>query len=81
MFGKYAIEVFKKNESYLQNQANDFIHKNFAEMYSIDIPFNYGKMCYYGISNIFKQDKEKALIYFKKGYQISKEKIIFGTKY
>jgi hypothetical protein len=73
-FGKYEIEIFRKNEKYFSNQTNDYIGKNFSDMYSMDIPLNFGKQYYYGISNIIKQDKEKALFYFKRGYQISKEK-------
>ena len=73
-FGKYAIEIFRINEKYLLDQTNDYIRKNFTDWYSIAIPLNFGKQYYYGISNIIKQDKEKALFYFKRGYQISKEK-------
>ena len=43
----------------------------------MDIPLNFGKQYYYGISNIIKQDKEKALFCFKRGYQISKDKLPF----
>ena len=73
-FGKYAIEIFRKNQRYLQNQEIDYIHNNFADMYSMDFPCNFGRMYYYGISNIFKRDKEKALFFLKKSYQLSKEK-------
>ena len=73
-FGKYEIEIFRKNEKYFNNQASDYISKNFSGIYSMDIPLNFGKQYYYGISNIIKQDKEKAFFYFKKGYQLSKEK-------
>ena len=73
-FGKYAIEIFRKFENYFNNQANDYIRKNFSDIYSMSIPNNFGTMYYYGILNIIKQDKEKALIYLKKGYQVSKEK-------
>lgn len=31
-------------------------------------------MCYYGIPDIIKSDKKKALIYFKKAYYLAKEK-------
>lgn len=31
-------------------------------------------MCYYGLSNIIKPDKEKALFNFRKAYKLSKEK-------
>ena len=73
-FGKYAIEMFKKLERYFNNQSNDYIHRNFADMYCMDIPNNFGSQYFYGILNIIKQDRENALIYFKKGYQLSKEK-------
>ena len=73
-FGKYAIEIFRKNENYFNNQANDYIRKNFSDIYSMSIPNNFGTMYYYGILNIIKQDREKALVYLKKGYQVSKEK-------
>ena len=73
-FGKYAIEVFKTKVGYLEIENNQFIDNNFADQYSIDIRENFGKMCYYGISDLIKSDKEKALVYFKKAYQLSKEK-------
>ena len=31
-------------------------------------------MCYYGIPNIIKSEKEKDLIYFKKAYYLAKKK-------
>ena len=73
-FGKYAIELLRTKENYLQNENNEFITNNFAEKYSIEITFNFGTNLYYGILDLIKSDKESALIYFKKSYQLSKEK-------
>ena len=46
----------------------------FAEKYTIQIPRALGIMYYYGISNLIKRDKDTALTYFRKAYQLSKEK-------
>ena len=73
-FGKYAIEIFRKNEHYLGNQAKDYISIHFSDYFSMDFPYNFGNQYYYGILNIIEPNKEKALILFKKGYQLSKEK-------
>ena len=73
-FGKYAKEVFETTEKYLQIKEDKFLHDNFARRYIIEIPFNFGKMCYYGILDLINSDKERALVYFKKSYQLSKEK-------
>ena len=73
-FGKYAIEIFRKKEKYFNNQTNEYILNNFSKRYTMDISNNFGIEYYYGISNIIKQDREKALFYLKKSYQLSKEK-------
>ena len=73
-YGKYAIGIFKEEETYLFSENLDLLNNNFAQRYTIEIPNNYGKMCYYGISDLIKSDKERALIYLKKSYQLAKEK-------
>ena len=73
-FVKYAIEIFQIDEKNVQSQTTEFINEKFAEKYIIQIPCAFGCLCYYGISDIIKSDKERALIYFKKSYQLSKEK-------
>ena len=45
----------------------------FAEKYTIQIPRALGIMYYYGISNLIKRDKDTALTYFRKAYQLSEE--------
>ena len=73
-FAIYAKEVFQNSEKNVKIENNEFINKKFSEKYAINIPNGYGIMCYYGVSDIIKPDKEKALINFKKSYQLSKEK-------
>ena len=81
-FGKYAKEIFQIEEKYAQNQINEFINDKLAEKYVIQVPCAFGFMCYYGLSNIIKSDKDKALIYFRKAYQLAKEKdYIFDKRF
>ena len=58
-FGKYAEEIFKGKEKYLQINENKLLHDTFAEIYIIEIPLGFGKMCYYGISDLINSDKEE----------------------
>ena len=73
-FAKYVIEVFNNEEKYLKIENNESINSNFAKKYAIQIPQLFGTMCYYGVSDIIKSDKDRALIFFKKAYQLAKEK-------
>ena len=73
-FGKYVKEIFETEKSYFQNKKVGYINDVFAEKYMIQIPRALGVMYYYGISNIIKSDKDTALIYFRKAYQLAKEK-------
>ena len=79
-FGNNAIEIFKIEEKNVQNQIKEAINDNFAEKYLIQIPNAFGVMNYYGISNMIKPEKEESLIYFKKAYQLAKEKEYGGDK-
>ena len=73
-FGKYVKELFKTEGQYLQVEVNEMIDNTFAEKFTIEIPSNFGVMCYYGVSDIIKSDKDKAFIYIKKAYKLAKEK-------
>ena len=73
-FAKYAIEAFNNEEKYTKIENNESISSNYAEKYIIQIPYVFGTMCYYGISDIIKSDKDRALIFFKKAFQLAKEK-------
>ena len=64
-------EIYKNIESNLNNINN--IKHIYADRYIQEIIFIFGQMCYYGIFNKKKQDKEKALSYFKQSYNMSKE--------
>ena len=72
-FSKYSFELFQTTEKSLQFENNE-LEKNLVEKYKVQIYGLLGQMYYYGISNLLKSDKEKALIYFKKAYRVSKEK-------
>ena len=73
-FGKYAKEFLKIDEKYFQAESEEYIKNNFTEKYIINEPYNFGIMQYYGIPDLISRDKERALICFKKSYQIAKEK-------
>ena len=73
-FSRYALEIYKTEEKYILNENNGSIENNFAEKYTMQIFMSFASDCYYGIPDNIKPDKEKALIYFKKAYQLSKEK-------
>ena len=73
-FSKYALEIFQTNEKYFENGNDEMIENNFAEKYVIDIHSFFGIILYYGIQEIIKSDKERALIYLKKAYKLAKEK-------
>ena len=72
-FAKYSLELFQTVEKNLQNE-NDELKNNLEEKYKPQIHGLLAQMYYYGISNLLKSNKEKALFYFKKSYRISKEK-------
>ena len=72
--GKYAKEFLKIDEKYFQAESEEYIKNNFTEKYIINEPYNFGIMQYYGIPDLISRDKERALICFKKSYQIAKEK-------
>jgi hypothetical protein len=73
-FAKYAQEIFKIREKYFQPESIEFIDNNFVEEYAIENSYAFGIMIYYGIQDIIKSDKERALICFKKSYLLAKEK-------
>ena len=79
-FAKYVIEVFNIEEKIIKIENNESIDSNFAEKFRIQIPQLFGTMCYYGVSDIIKSDKDRALIFFKKAYQLAKEKEYIGYK-
>ena len=70
-FIKLILEIYKNFE---KNVKNTDVLNSFDERYIIEAPFIFGQMCYYGILDNIKPDKEKALIYFKKSFKLSKEK-------
>ena len=45
-FSKYALEIFKANEKYFENEDDESIEKNFAEKYVIDFYRFFGTLCY-----------------------------------
>ena len=73
-FAKYAKELFSLDQRYHEIGNNELITNNFAEKYIIDLETGFGGKYYYGIKGIINSDKEKALIIFKKSYQLAKEK-------
>ena len=75
-FFKYISEIynnFKKNSEIINDIESDL-------RYKIEVLFIFGQMCYYGISDNIKPDKEKALIYFKKSYELAKNNQYFDYK-
>ena len=70
-FSKYALNIYKTGEKYIDIERNELIENNLAEKYTMEL---FGSNCYYGIPDNIKPDKEKALIYFKKAYLLAKEK-------
>jgi len=72
-FSKYAIEIFQQKEKYFQIENNEIIHNIFSKKYIIDSYSLFGILWYYGIKDIIKSDKRKALIFFKKSYKLAKE--------
>ena len=73
-FGKYAKELFDKYSEYCTEKKAEFIKNNFTEGFAVQIFTLFGTMCYYGIPDLIKRDKEKAFNYFKKAYKEAKEK-------
>ena len=73
-FKKYAIEVFKIKERYLQIEKNEIPDNNLGQRFIIEIPNNFGIMYYYGIPDILKSNKEKAMFFLLKSYLLAKEK-------
>ena len=65
-FSKYALEIYKTGEKYIQIENNESIENNFAEKNIIGLYSLYASNLYYGIPDTIKPDREKALIYFKK---------------
>ena len=73
-FIQYTKEIYKNEETYFKIENNEIIYNMFSQQIAMEHIGFFGNLCYYGIGDILKSDKEKALIYFKKSYQISKEK-------
>jgi len=73
-YSKYALEIYKKKEEIFEIEKTESLLNNLSEKHQIGSYLGFGKMCYYGISNLIESDKEKALIIFKKGYKLAKEK-------
>ena len=71
-FKKYAIEVFKIKERYLQIEKNEIPDNNLGQRFIIEIPNNFGIMYYYGIPDILKSNKEKAMFFLLKSYLLAK---------
>ena len=71
-FINLIIEIYNNFENNIKNI--DDSRYIYDERYILEIPFIFGQMCYYGILDHIKSDKEKALIFFKKSYKLSKEK-------
>ena len=63
-FSKYAIEIFRQEENYFRIENNVIIHNIFSKENIIDHIGLFGLMWYYGIKDIIKSDKRKALIFF-----------------
>jgi hypothetical protein len=70
-YSKYALEIYGKIENYYGSENNE---NNFAERHIIEYHSLLGTICYYGIQDIKKSDKERALIYLTKSYKLAKEK-------
>ena len=71
-FINLIIEIYNNFEKNIKSiDDSKYIYD---ERYILEIPFIFGQMCYYGISDHIKSDKKKALIFFKKSYKLSKEK-------
>ena len=73
-FGKYAKELFDNQSKYCTEKKAEFIKNIFSEGFALQTFTLLGTMCYYGIPDLIKRDKEKAFNYFKKAYKEAKEK-------
>ena len=73
-FAKYDLEIYQNIEKLFLVDKNESLKNKVAEKYVIQYHELFGSFFYYGISDIIQSDKEKALIYYKKAYQLSKEK-------
>ena len=72
-FIKYAFECIEIKGQICQVD-NQFIENNFDEKHIIEIYRLYGNSLYYGINYNLKSNKEKAILYFKKSYNLAKER-------
>ena len=72
-YTKYALEIYKNEEKYFKTENNELIYNILSEHNVIDHIGFFGNLCFYGIGDTIKSDKEKALIYFKKSYKLAKE--------
>ena len=73
-FSKYDLEIYHNIENFFLVEKNESLKNILTEDHFIQYYGLFGGLCYYGIKDIIKSDKEKAFIYYKKGYQLSKEK-------
>ena len=71
-FINLILEIYKNLEKNIGN--NNYIQTNLSERYIIEFPFIFGQICYYGVSGHITPNKEKALNYFKRSYNLAKEK-------
>ena len=72
-YTKYALEIYKNEEKYFKTENNELIYNILSEHNVIDHIGLFGNLCFYGIGDTIKSDKEKALIYFKKSYKLAKK--------
>ena len=71
-YAKLLLEIYNNIEKNLISIEN--YEDIYSERYIIQIPFLFGQICYYGVFDEKKPDKEKSLSFFKKSYKLSKEK-------
>ena len=72
-YTKYALEIYKNEEKYFKIENNELIYNILSTHNVIEHLGLFGNLCFYGIGDTIKSDKEKALIYFKKSYKLAKE--------
>ena len=73
-YSKYALEIYAIYENYNENGNEQYIENIFTEKIIIEHFCLLGRICYYGIQDIKRSDKENAIIYFTKAYKLAKEK-------
>ena len=73
-YRKYVLEIYKNKEVVIEVEKAQSLLDKLSEKYQIESYLGFGRMCYYGIPNLIESNKEKALIIFKKGYKLAKEK-------